>query len=120
MSSKQAAHEAIFGPINSRILQKTRIKSAAQRETRTPKQLERHVKGLSNHYRIRILFLLAQHGSMNLDQIVQALEGNVKTLSEHTRKLTIAGLIEKKYQGTMVFHSLSPYGKIFYRFLKEF
>jgi len=120
MSSKRAAHNATIGKLkklNSSILQNTRIGVAGSSKRKMPLQLERFVKGVANHYRISILFLLAEHSGMTLDQMVQRLDGNEKTFSEHTRKLQHAGLIVKKYRGTSVEHSLSQYGKLFYNFL---
>ena len=82
--------------------------------------MERHLKGISNHYRIEILLLIAVREKITLEEIVGELEANEKTLGEHTRRLFIAGLINKKYRGKFVEHSLSPYGRNFVRFLKAF
>jgi len=87
---------------------------------KTPKQMERHLKGMANHYRIAILLLIAERDGIHLDGMVQELGANEKTVGEHTRRLFNAGLINKKYRGTSVEHSLSPYGKIFARFLESF
>ena len=89
-------------------------------KTKTPKQMERHLKGVANHRRIQILLLIAARGGITLEGIVTALQANEKTLAEHTRRLATAGLIDKKYRGKFVEHSLSPYGKLFVRFLKSF
>ncbi len=85
--------------------------------TKTAKQLERHLKGVANHRRIEILWLIAERQGISLDGIADALECNIKTIAEHTRKLAHAGLVDKKYRGRVVEHTLSPYGKIFYKFL---
>lgn len=82
--------------------------------------MERHLKGMANHYRIDILLLLAEQERITLEQIVKAIRANEKTLGEHTRRLLNAGLINKKYRGKFVEHTLSPYGKTFVRFLKTF
>lgn len=87
---------------------------------KTAKQLERHFKGVANHRRIDILKLIAENESINLEDIAENLKCNIKTVSEHTRKLVQAGLVNKKYQGRMVAHSLSPYGQIFYKFITTF
>lgn len=87
---------------------------------KTAKQLERHFKGMANHRRIDILKLVAENGGISLEDIAEGLECNLKTVSEHTRKLVQAGLVNKKYQGRMVAHSLSPYGKTFYKFITTF
>ena len=82
--------------------------------------MERHLKGMSNHYRIEILLLIAESGGITLENIVKTIGANEKTLGEHTRRLFQAGLINKKYRGKFVEHTLSPYGKAFSRFLKTF
>ena len=87
---------------------------------KTAKQMERHLKGIANHYRIDILSLVAKHGGITLESIVEILDANQKTIGEHTRRLYQAGLIKKKYQGKFVEHTLSPYGKMFVKFLKSF
>ena len=95
----------------------------AWKEVRGPKsakQMERHLKGVANHWRIAILFLVANENGISVDGIAENLHGNFKTISEHIRRLTQAGLVDKKYKGTTVTHSLSPYGKVFIEFLTEF
>lgn len=87
---------------------------------KTAKQLERHFKGMANHYRIEIIKLIARQEEVSLGEIADVLERNIKTISEHTRRLVQAGLVNKKYQGRAVAHSLSPYGKIFYKFIMTF
>lgn len=87
---------------------------------KTTKQMERHLKGIANHYRIGILLLIADHRGITLESIVEALDANAKTIGEHTRRLHQAGLINKRYRGKFVEHTLSPYGKMFVRFLKAF
>lgn len=87
---------------------------------KTAKQMERHLKGMANHYRVEILLLVAEREGITLENIVETLGANEKTIGEHTRRLYQAGLINKKYQGKFVEHTLSPYGKTFVRFLKSF
>ncbi len=87
---------------------------------KTAKQMERHLKGMSNHYRIDILLLIAESEAITLEDIIKTIGANEKTLGEHTRRLYQAGLINKKYRGKFVEHTLSPYGKVFARFLKTF
>ena len=82
--------------------------------------MERHLKGISNHYRIGILLLIAEHDSITWEDIVETLDANEKTIGEHTRRLYHAGLLNKKYRGKFVEHTLSPYGKTFVRFLQLF
>lgn len=87
---------------------------------KTAKQLERHFKGVANHRRIDILVLAAKNPGITLEQIAEELDCNMKTISEHTRRLAQAGLVNKNYQGRKVEHSVSPYGKLFYAFIRQF
>lgn len=87
---------------------------------KTAKQLERYFKGAANHRRLSIILLVAASDGMTLEEIAEALNCNIKTVSEHTRRLVNAGLLNKKYQGREVAHSLSPYGKKFVAFTKAF
>ena len=87
---------------------------------KTAKQMERHLKGVANHHRIEILLLIARSEGVTLESIVETLNANEKTIGEHTRRLYLAGLINKKYKGKFVEHTLSPYGKTFVQFLKSF
>ena len=82
--------------------------------------MERHLKGMANHYRIEILLLIAERDGITLEDIVETLGANEKTIGEHTRRLYHAGLLNKKYRGKFVEHTLSPYGKTFVRFLQSF
>ena len=90
------------------------------KKTKTAKQMERHLKGVANHRRIEILFLVAGEAGINVEGISSRLRCNFKTVSEHVRRLALAGLVEKKYEGNSVKHRLSPYGHIFINFLKLF
>lgn len=87
---------------------------------KTAKQMERHLKGISNHYRIEVLLLIDKNKDITLDAIVEKLKANEKTIGEHTRRLFQAGLINKRHHGNFVLHSLSPYGKKFVSFIKSF
>ena len=118
MGSKRAA-ASMYKGLYSNILKNTRISPGAS-QTKHSSLLERYVKGVANHRRISILFLIAKTDGITLDQIAQALACNFKTTSEHTRRLTHAGLVSKKYLGTSVLHTLTPYGRKFYEFLRLF
>lgn len=87
---------------------------------KTAKQMERHLKGIANHRRIEIITLIAKNPGLGLEDISDRLGCNFKTISEHTKKLVVAGLVNKKYHGRSVSHSLSPYGEIFYKFITTF
>jgi predicted transcriptional regulator len=83
-----------------------------------PRQLERIVKGAANHRRIQILELLKQSPELSLFEISDALNINLKTASEHTRKLALAGLVLKRNEDKFVRHTLSPRGKVILTFLR--
>src|SRR3989344_4250648 len=87
---------------------------------KTSKQLERYFKGAANHLRIDILFLVERNDGITVEDIADALQANFKTISQHTRSLVQAGLLNKKYRGRQVAHSLSPYGKAFFKFMETF
>ena len=87
---------------------------------KTPKQLERYFKGAANHWRIAILFAVERNDGITVEGLARELEANPKTISQHTRSLVQAGLLNKKYLGRQVTHSLSPYGRLFYKFMKVF
>jgi len=89
-------------------------------KTKTSKQIERHLKGVANHWRIDILILLAKEPNLTLGDISERLHCNFKTISEHSRRLVTAGLVNKQYHGRSVLHTLSPYGKILYNFIQTF
>ena len=101
-----------------KMLAKKRIK--IEKKIKTPRQMERHLKGVANYRRIEILFLVAEDEGITLDGICSALKGNSKTLSQHTQKLVQAGLLNKFRRGKGVGHILSPYGKVFLKFIKTF
>lgn len=87
---------------------------------KTARQLERYFKGVANHRRIAILLLVWKNPGISLDEISESLKCNFKTISEHTRRLVQAGLLNKNYKGNVVEHRISPYGKMFCDFIHKF
>ena len=87
---------------------------------KTPKQLERHFKGAANHWRIAILRVVEKNEGITVQGITDELRAHFKTISQHAQSLARAGLLNKKYRGREVIHSLSPYGKSFLLFMKTF
>ncbi|MDP3958201.1 MAG: winged helix-turn-helix domain-containing protein [bacterium] len=87
---------------------------------KTARQLERHFKGIANHRRIEILSLVGREEGLALEDIAEKLACNIKTVSEHTRRLVQAGLLDKKHQGRQVAHALSPYGKRMLKLITTF
>jgi len=91
-----------------------------KKEGKNEKQMERHFKGVANHRRISIILLVSKNKGITVEQIAHELNCNIKTISEHTRRLVHAGLLNKKHKGREVAHSLSPYGQIFKKFITTF
>jgi DNA-binding MarR family transcriptional regulator len=87
---------------------------------KTPKQLERYFKGAANHWRISILQTVERNHEITAEEIADSLNTSIKTISQHTKTLVQAGLLNKKYKSRSVAHSLSPYGKKFLQFMKSF
>src|SRR3989338_6262616 len=87
---------------------------------KTSKQLERYFKGAANHRRIDIMFIVERNDGITVEEIADALEANFKTISQHTKSLVQAGLLNKKYRGRQGTHSLSPEGKSVFKFMKTF
>ena len=87
---------------------------------KTAKQLERYFKGAANHWRINILCVVEQHEGITLEEISLELGAHFKTISQHTKALVQADLLNKKYRNRHVAHSLSPHGKLFLEFMRTF
>ncbi|OGI64289.1 hypothetical protein A2914_02975 [Candidatus Nomurabacteria bacterium RIFCSPLOWO2_01_FULL_41_21] len=83
-----------------------------------PRELERITKGFANHRRIEILELLNKTPELSLSEISDKFKSNLKTTGEHVRKLAIASLVWKRYEGNIVHHKLSPRGKSILKFLR--
>lgn len=82
------------------------------------RQLEKIVRGFSNHRRIEILDLLDRNPERSVMETAEALGINFKTASEHMRRLHNAGLIRKRNEGNAVRHALSQLGKSILKFLR--
>ncbi len=93
---------------------------AMEKKIKTAKQMERNFKGIANSHRIDILLLVSKNSGITNEQISQKLDCDFKTVSEHSCRLFHAGLVNKKYVGRSVAHTLSPYGKIVCNFIKTF
>jgi predicted transcriptional regulator len=82
------------------------------------RQLERIVKGFSNHRRIQMMTLLSAIPELSLSEIAQKLKINLKTACEHVRRLAISGLVLKRNQGKNVRHKLTERGVVILKFLR--
>jgi predicted ArsR family transcriptional regulator len=81
-------------------------------------QLERLVRGFSNHRRIEILELLNKRPELSVDEIATALRINFKTAAEHIRRLAVTGLVLKRSEGSSVRHKLTNRANLILKFLR--
>jgi len=82
------------------------------------KQLEAIIRGFANHHRIAMLRLLAEQPGLSLDACAKALDMNVKTASEHLRRLTLADMVDKEADGRSVHHTLTDRGRAAFAFVQ--
>jgi len=82
------------------------------------KKYERILKGAANHRRIEMLRLLKSQPELSLAEISESLKINLKTASEHLRRLALSGLIMKRYDGSFVRHKVSAVGEKILTFLR--
>lgn len=83
------------------------------------RRLERLVKGFSNHRRIQIMELINDTPELSLMDISSKLKINIKTASEHVRRLAIPGLVLKRNRGVNVLHKLTSTGELILKFLRK-
>ncbi len=81
-------------------------------------KLERTVRGFSNHRRIQMLDLLNKSPELSVAEVSDRLKINMKTASEHMRRLAIAGLVLKRAAGNAVRHALTNKGGAILKFLR--
>ena len=74
-------------------------------------QLEKLFKGVANHRRIQILQLLQNEPSLSLWRIRERVPMGRQTVCEHVRRLATAKLVDKKYKGREVEHTIAPLGQ---------
>ncbi|MEP7162838.1 MAG: winged helix-turn-helix domain-containing protein [Candidatus Moraniibacteriota bacterium] len=62
--------------------------------------------------------LLARRPELSVIEVAEALEVNFKTISEHIRRLALAGIVMKRNQGSAVRHALTSRGSLILKFLR--
>ncbi|OPX29312.1 MAG: hypothetical protein B1H08_04145 [Candidatus Omnitrophica bacterium 4484_171] len=82
------------------------------------RQLERIVRGFSNHRRIQMLELLSKEPELSVLDVSEKLKVNFKTVSEHIRRLAISGLVMKRSSGASIRHRLTERGINILKFLR--
>lgn len=86
---------------------------------RAQRRLERVFKGAANHRRIEMLQLLERLPDLTLSELERHVGVDHRTASEHTRKLVLAGLLWKRYEGRYVRHRVSDRGAKVLKFCRE-
>jgi predicted transcriptional regulator len=81
-------------------------------------QLERIIKGVSNHRRIQILELLKEKPELSIIDISENLDVNFKTISEHVKRLAATGFLLKRSDGASVRHKITERGLATLKFLR--
>jgi len=87
---------------------------------KSAKQLEKHLKALSNHNRIKILLFIDANDGATVFNISKQIKCNFSNTSQHIQRLVAAGLLDKSNKGNNVKQSLSPYGREVVKFLHSF
>jgi DNA-binding transcriptional ArsR family regulator len=82
--------------------------ASSEKRGRRRAQAGTDLKGFANHRRLEFLDLLGKKPEMSVGEISLAMEIELKTASEHLRRLTIAGLILKRHEGREVRDALTP------------
>ncbi|MGB7158030.1 MAG: hypothetical protein WBD40_08180 [Tepidisphaeraceae bacterium] len=65
-----------------------------------------------------MLDVLHERPELDLRSLALACGTNMKTASEHARRLAIAGLVLKRTKGARVLHALSERGQVILMFLR--
>lgn len=82
------------------------------------RNIERIMKGIANHRRVEILDMLDVEPERSVGEIADDLTIDFRTASEHIRKLVIAGLVMKRYEGNSVRLALTDRGKSILKFCR--
>ena len=87
-------------------------------KNKSPKELERIVKGFANHRRIQLLYLLGKKPELSVIEMSEILKSDLKNISAHVNKMAIAGLVMKRHEGNLVRHKLTKRGKAILQFVR--
>jgi DNA-binding transcriptional ArsR family regulator len=71
------------------------------------KELEKQLKALANHRRIKILKYLEKIIQASVSDIAKEIKLSFKSTSRHLAVLKLAGLVKSDQQSLMMFYSLS-------------
>lgn len=85
---------------------------------KTNRELERIIKGFANHRRLQVLELLGKEPELSVQEISEKVNSEFKNISAHINKMSIAGLLMKRYDANMVRHKLTNRGKSILQFVR--
>ena len=77
---------------------------------RAVKELSEFFKSLADENRLKILFMLAENGELNVSAIGAQLGQSQPAVSHHLTQLKSAGLVEYRREGKFNFYALHPTG----------
>lgn len=89
-----------------------------EKSKRRYRDLERIFKGVANHTRVQIIDALDKYPELSVSEITELLPINFRTASEHLRKLSLAGIVMKRSEGTRVCHALTSRGRTILKFCR--
>ena len=87
-------------------------------DKRRYKDIEHILKGAASHRRVQIIDILAKEPELSVTDIAERLSIDFRTVSEHTRKLVLSGLVIKRHDATAVRHKLTDRGKEILKFCR--
>ena len=82
------------------------------------RELEIILKGVASHRRVQIVDLLDRQTELSVFDIAEYVSIDFRTVSEHLRKLTMAGIVMKRSEGASVRHALTKRGKDVLKFCR--
>ena len=77
---------------------------------RAVKELSEFFKSLADENRLKILFMLAENGELNVSAIGEQLGQSQPAVSHHLTQLKTAGLVEYRREGKFNYYALHPTG----------
>jgi DNA-binding transcriptional ArsR family regulator len=80
------------------------------------RNIERVMKGVANHRRAQILYMLKEKPELSVSEISKNLGIDFRTVSEHIRKMTHAGLVMKRSDSVSIRHKLTDLGQRIFEF----
>lgn len=81
--------------------------------------LEKILKGVSNHRRIEMLELVSGSPGLSTEEIIEKLGINYQTGALHVRKLVQSGLLSAYRDGNFMRHEVSGHGRSIMELLKK-